>query len=231
MAECVVVQQNEPFFGAGHFDDRVEHRFEQRLDVLHRHQLFAELVEFAERRELLVSDLKLAFGERIALGRVRRPADGRRFVEHAERQFDVAERQSIAVHEPRPALLPPVDQDLAVLVDLFEVEVPTIEQYLRVRLGKFGAGEGHIISESTAHRRNGLVEHERARRTLSRKPLQKGHRGNPAETGWTTTYLKNTGHRGLSKATAGAGPLGPHDYSATSTCGKDDFASSEPKCE
>ena len=57
-----------------------------------------------------------------------------RLVEHAERELGVAERDAVAVDEARAALLLAVDQDLAGLVDLFEVEVAAVEEDLRVVL-------------------------------------------------------------------------------------------------
>ncbi len=59
-----------------------------------------------------------------------------RLVEHAEASSDVAEREPVAVNQTRAALLLAVDEDLGLLVDLFEVEVAPVEEDLRVRLGE-----------------------------------------------------------------------------------------------
>ena len=66
----------------------------------------------------------------------RRRASFVRLVEHAEGELGVAEREAVAVDEARAALLLAVDEDLALLVDLFEVEVAPVEEDLRVRLGE-----------------------------------------------------------------------------------------------
>ena len=60
-----------PFSAPGDLDDGVEHRLEQLVDVLHRHQLLAELEELAHAGELL---------ERRRLVELASRVDGRRAV-------------------------------------------------------------------------------------------------------------------------------------------------------
>ncbi len=72
-----------------------------------------------------------------------------RLVEHAEAELDVPEREAVAVDEARAALLLAVDEDLALLVDLLEVEVAAVEEDLRVRLGQT-AGSGSATSLPSA---------------------------------------------------------------------------------
>ena len=48
----LVEEEHEALLGAGDVDDGVEHRLEQLVEVLHRHQLLAELVELADAGEL-----------------------------------------------------------------------------------------------------------------------------------------------------------------------------------
>ena len=83
--ERVVVQQDEALLGAGDLDDGVEHRLEELVDLLHRHQLLAELVELAEAGQLLVGDVELRVADgrrrrrrRSALRRSARPSAARR---------------------------------------------------------------------------------------------------------------------------------------------------------
>ena len=88
-----------------------------------------------------------------------------------------AEREAVAVDEPCAPLLLAVDEDLAVLVDLFEVEVAPVEQHLRVRLrqGPAGLRERHVVPEGSADGGNRFVERECARRALGREPLERRH--------------------------------------------------------
>ena len=169
--ERVVVEQDETLLGAGDLDDRVEHRFEERLDLGHRHQLLAELVELPEGRQLLVGDVELRLAHRRARARTGRMTHLLRFVEDAEGQVDVAQGHPIAVDQARPSLLLAVDEDLGLLVDLFEVEVPPIEEHLGVRLGEAFTRERDVVAQGPAHRCHRLVKHERPRRTLRREPL------------------------------------------------------------
>ena len=48
----LVEEEHEALLGAGDVDDGVEHRLEQLVDALQRHQLLAELVELADAGEL-----------------------------------------------------------------------------------------------------------------------------------------------------------------------------------
>ena len=149
------------------------------VDLVHRHQLLAELVELAEAGELLVGDVELRLAERRrGAARLAAPARGRccgssNMLKESSTSPSVT---PVAVDEARAALLLAVDEDLGLLVDLFEVEVAPVEEDLRVRLGEPVAGEGDVVAERAADRRHRLVEHERPRRTLGRKPLEDGHR-------------------------------------------------------
>ena len=183
--ERVVVEENEAFLGASRFDDDVEHGLEEALDVFHRHQLFAELVELAEPGELLLRHLHLGVAQarrrtrraRLA-GRVRllAPRARLRLVEDAEREFDVTECDAVAVHQARATLLLPVDQDVRLPVDLLQIEVAAVEEHLHVCFGHMIARYRDVIPERASHRRHWLVEHERSRGALRGKPLEKGHR-------------------------------------------------------
>ena len=64
----IVVEEDQPLLGARDLDHRVEHRLEQVDRSGHRHQLFAELVELAQSRELLPRDLKLSLADRRSAG-------------------------------------------------------------------------------------------------------------------------------------------------------------------
>ena len=75
-----------------------------------------------------------------------------RLVEHAERQLGVAQRQAVAVDEPGAALLLAVDEDLALLVDLFEVEIAPVEEDLGVRFRDALALDAHVVAERATDR-------------------------------------------------------------------------------
>ena len=127
-----------PFSAPGHLDDGVEHRLEQLVDVLHRHQLLAELVELAQPGELLVRHVELRLA---AAARRRRSepagARGARGSSNMLKESSTSPSVSaVAVDEARAALLLAVDEDVGLLVDLFEVEVTPVEEHLHVRLGQ-----------------------------------------------------------------------------------------------
>ncbi len=182
--EGVVVQEDEALLGPRHFDDRVEHRLQQRVDLVHRHQLLAELVEFAKGGELLIRDVDL----RVVNDRQRALREGRAhslgFVVHAEGERDVSERHPVAVHQASAPLLLAVDEDVGLLVDLLEVEVTAVEEHLGVGVGQALPRHGHVVAERPPHRCHRLVKHERPGRTLGRKPLEDRHRRDESCEAW-----------------------------------------------
>ena len=79
------------------------------------------------------------------------------------------------MHETCAALLLTVDQDLALTVDLFEVEVAAIERDLRMVLGHAGTLDRDVVSEGATNGSDGLVDREGARRPLAREPADCRH--------------------------------------------------------
>ena len=114
-------------------------------------------------------------------------ATGLRLVEDAELQLGVAERDAIAVDEAGAALLLAVDQDLAGLVDLLEIEVTAVEEDLRVGVGDPAGHRRRRRCRAPSDRGHGLVEHEGARRALGREPLEDRH--------WRTRRSRRPGAR------------------------------------
>ncbi len=158
----------------------VEHRLEHFVDALERHQLLAELVELSQpgdrlgrRPELRVAHRRLRGGR--ALVR-RRAGRGARLVEHAEGELGVPEGEAVAVDQPGAAFFLAVEEDLALLVDLLEVEVAAVEENLRVRRRDPLALHADVVAEGAADRAHRLVQRENVRRTLGRKPLEDGQR-------------------------------------------------------
>src|SRR5260370_4648363 len=98
------------------------------------------------------------------------------------------------------ALLLSVDENFANFIDFFQVEVASVKQDLRMRLAYPVASNGDVVAESAPDRRNGLVEHERSRRTLGRKPFQNRHRG---EFGSIDSTLKSETPEGLQLGSTG----------------------------
>src|SRR6185436_15168534 len=87
--------------------------------------------------------------------------------ERAEGNLRRPEREPVAVTEPPAALLLAVDGDLGLPVALFEVEVATVEDDLRVVLGDVGQRDAEIVVERFAYRRDRFVD-----AVLARPPLR-----------------------------------------------------------
>ncbi len=175
----VVEQKDQTFFCAGDVDDGVEHRLEYFVDALQRHQLFAELVELSQSRDRLARGPKLRVAHRGGLrqfGASLGPRCRARFVEHAECELGVTEREAIAVHETRATFFLSVDEDLGLLVDFFEVEIATVEQYLGMRLRDALAFDANVVAERETNRAHRLVQRKNVRRALGRKPLEERQR-------------------------------------------------------
>ena len=175
----LVEQEDEPLLGSADVDHGVEHRFEHLVDALQRHQLLAEVVELADARDRLPRGPELRLRERRRRGGRRRVAlcarRRARLVEHAELELGVAEGEAVAVNEPGAPLLLAVDEDVALFVDLLEVEVAPVEQDLGVGLRHLLPLDAHVVTERGADGAHGLEQREHVGRPLGRKPLEDGH--------------------------------------------------------
>jgi hypothetical protein len=76
------------------------------------------------------------------------------------------------VNEPGPALFLAVDEDLTLLVDLLEVEIPPVEEDLGMGLRDPLPLDGDVISEGRTHGAHGLVQGKNVGGALGREPLQ-----------------------------------------------------------
>jgi hypothetical protein len=95
--------------------------------------------------------------------------------EDAEAELGGAEGEPVAVDEPCAALLLPVDGDVRFAIDLFELEVPAVEDDLRVVLFDAPIGNRNVISEGAAHRHHRLVDGEEHGRSLAGEVSQHRH--------------------------------------------------------
>jgi hypothetical protein len=146
----VAHQEQKPLVGVGRLDDGVHQGLEQLRDVLDLHQALAELVQLAQAGDLAAVGL-------VSLAR----AEG--LVVDREHQLQRAEREPVVVQQLGPALLLAVDGDLPLPVDFREVEIPPVEDDLRVVVGYARALYADIVASSSAHRGDLLVDGEDAR--------------------------------------------------------------------
>src|SRR5262249_8110396 len=141
--------QHDAAVCARDFDDVVEQRFEQLVDGRRPNEPLAELIELSETRD---------FGERPLA--VPRRGRGLELAEHAASELRPSGRQPIAVAPPSPALALSVYRNLRGAVELFDLEIASVERNLGVVLEDAAIGNVNVVAEGPADGRDGLVDRE-----------------------------------------------------------------------